>query len=889
MLLAVLLAGFCLQWLLSIGVVSSQTVAPYYPIEYSVLGNTNYVSGSLSDLQFENGSYMVFRSYASELSAQTLYAHQETTVINNTMYSRLKLENADGYGNDLTASMDLAGKQLWGKFVYPLTGVTSIPSTLWTFHYRTWHSDVPESISTNSPNSYGIGNWVTPRRAYTSDDTYAYSSTPNAMQRYGFYNFDLPSTAKITKVEVGYEAYTSEDERLGITLSWINGSTWAAEHISPTLGNADLDAVTWVDFSNATDWTTSKLLNGVFYSRVRAVRTGFSMGDVFVDWLPVRVTYISGAPSAYASVNILIRKSDGTIRQTMAAEVANSNVISITPQTLLGNYSWLSYVVVNKTDYLEIDYYLNVERASSGASAFLRIDDATLTLAEQTKLVGVMLPREYTMETELSGKSNTDYWAQLLWAVDSAWSIDRVFVTLQLYNYTLDAYSTSGNGYIEYVSNAIAETDETKNQLIANCPMDFRNSLGNWKMKIRGAKVATSQFYFMADLAKYEVASIEPPDIAISNITCSSNSVYLGQAITINVTVMNEGGTTETFNVTVLCSNTQVGKRLVPNLAPHTSTKLTFKLDATEVSLGPHTIKAIADEIAGEVDVVDNTLSGEPITVLPVPSKSGPSFLSFILPISIAAVGAISGILLKKRKRSYKLAGFDYFNEILGGGIPVGSSVLITGSTASGKSILCQQLVYETFIGKKACVFISYDNLPDRIRKNMKTLGWDLSQYEQERELIFVDCYSSLAGTGSHEKHSVQQPFALTELRIAISTAWDEINNAPKALFLDSATSLFTNLDASRVIGFLQDRSAKIKADNGVFIFTLGKGTLAANFVNRLEEVVDCIIELDTYEDQGKNLKKMRVKKLRGQSHSEEWVTFFIEPSRGIVFKSRKG
>jgi KaiC/GvpD/RAD55 family RecA-like ATPase len=888
LLLLVLLISIVLQWLLSIGIVASETVAQYYPSEYSLLGNTGYVSGSLADLQSENGSYMIFRSYASQLSAQTLYAHQETTVINNTAFSLLELENPDDFGDNLTASMNVTGRQLWGKFVYPLAGIMSIPSSTWTFHYRTWRSVVPSNVSTNSPHLSETGTWTNSDEAFTSNDIYAYTSSNNARQEYGFYMFNIPSTATITKVEVGYEAYTSTNEELGISLSWNGGSTWATEYVTPMLGNADPDAVTWVDFSNSTNWTANKLSDSMFLSRMRAIRVGFGMGYVYVDWLPVRVTYIPDTPSAHATVNILIRKSNGSVRQTLASDVANSSAISTTPQTLLGNYSWSPYAVVNETDYLEIDYYLNVERAFSGATAFLRIDDTTLTTSEQTRLAGIMLPSEYTVEVEFSGSSNTDYLSQLLWAMNSAWSTDSVSVTLQLYSYTLNAYPSSGEGYIAYVSSAVSETYETKSQLLTMKPMDFRDSLGNWKMKIRGVKVTTSQFYFMADLVKYDVTSTEPPDIAISNIKCSSASIHLGQAITINVTVMNEGETAVTSYVTLLCNETQIGKRLVSDLAPGANTKLTFLWNATDVSLGIYTIKAIADTVPGESDTADNILSGGTVTILPVPSENDSSLLPFIIPIGIVAVvGLISGIVLKKGITGSRFAGFDYFNKIIGGEIPLGSSVLITGGPSSGKSTLCEQLAYKYLTEKKGCVFVSYDNLPVQIRKDMKMLGWDLHKYEQEGACIFVDGYSSLAGTSSQEKHSVQQPFALTELGIVISAAWKEINDAPKTLFLDSATSLFTNLDTSRVIGFLQDRGAKTKVGDGIFVFTLAEGTIEPNFANRLEEIVDCIIELDVHEEQGKDLKRIRVKKLRGQSHVEEWVIFRIEPNRGIVFKSR--
>ena len=59
-------------------------------------------------------------------------------------------------------------------------------------------------------------------------------------------------------------------------------------------------------------------------------------------------------------------------------------------------------------------------------------------------------PTEFTSEVEFTGASNTENWTKLVWTVDSAWTTGSVTVTLQLYNYTLNDWSPSGNGYIYY-------------------------------------------------------------------------------------------------------------------------------------------------------------------------------------------------------------------------------------------------------------------------------------------------------------------------------------------------------------------------------------------------------------------------------------------------------
>ena len=84
----------------------------------------------------------------------------------------------------------------------------------------------------------------------------------------------------------------------------------------------------------------------------------------------------------------------------------------------------------------------------------------------------------------------------------------------------------------------------------------------------------------------------------------------------------------------------------------------------------------------------------------------------------------------------------------------------------------------------------------------------------------------------------------------------------------------------------MQDRGARIKGVNGTFIFTMGKATIEPSLTNRLEETVDCIIELDEGTNKGKTVRRLRVKKMRGKKTSDEWVQFEIDPAKGIVFQT---
>lgn len=94
---------------------------------------------------------------------------------------------------------------------------------------------------------------------------------------------------------------------------------------------------------------------------------------------------------AHCDVDILIRMSNGTTRQTIATDVANSGALTTSWSTLSGNYSWADYTVVDETDYLEINFCVDVTAKRNNEHINLRIDDGTLAVADQTRAANVYL------------------------------------------------------------------------------------------------------------------------------------------------------------------------------------------------------------------------------------------------------------------------------------------------------------------------------------------------------------------------------------------------------------------------------------------------------------------------------------------------------------------
>ena len=96
-----------------------------------------------------------------------------------------------------------------------------------------------------------------------------------------------------------------------------------------------------------------------------------------------------GAGYPGLSIDISIRKADGTIRETIATDVAEATLVSpYTWQTISATYHFPGYTVADYTDYLEIDFYGKSSGSgpNENSSIQLNVDDGNLTEAGQTRI-----------------------------------------------------------------------------------------------------------------------------------------------------------------------------------------------------------------------------------------------------------------------------------------------------------------------------------------------------------------------------------------------------------------------------------------------------------------------------------------------------------------------
>jgi circadian clock protein KaiC len=217
--------------------------------------------------------------------------------------------------------------------------------------------------------------------------------------------------------------------------------------------------------------------------------------------------------------------------------------------------------------------------------------------------------------------------------------------------------------------------------------------------------------------------------------------------------------------------------------------------------------------------------------------------------------------------------GIKEFDDILGGGIPQGHMVLVSGNTGTGKTMFGMHFLKQGISKGENAVFVSLEEPIEQVKKTALTHGWDFNRHEKERKLSFVR--TNLIDISNDR------------LLYQIISAVEGIN--AKRVVIDSISSLLSaTMGEEQVRQFLIQLSGYFKAKGITCImnylslsnFGAARGQLLSHLSTnemRLSSVTDAIIML-LFVERGQRIKKLlTVLKLRGSQHSKEIFSFEIE------------
>lgn len=251
-------------------------------------------------------------------------------------------------------------------------------------------------------------------------------------------------------------------------------------------------------------------------------------------------------------------------------------------------------------------------------------------------------------------------------------------------------------------------------------------------------------------------------------------------------------------------------------------------------------------------------------------------------PFAVAGIVAVLGGIVTVKRFDTTIEGFQHLEEVIGGPLPRGASVLLLGDAGSGKTILSYQLLHDELESGRLCALLSYDAFPEDVQSRMTDFGWDIISHLRKGRLKIIDCYSGLAGQG---EGAIKDPSDLTELNIQITSFIAKAKGSPVTVVLDSLTPIFNGVDEKQAINFIQTLGAKVKKTGGLFIETASKGAIPDDAAAKLKTMADGVIELGIVRSRGRSHRFLSVPKMERRRISSDSVPFQIDRTRGFVFR----
>jgi circadian clock protein KaiC len=229
------------------------------------------------------------------------------------------------------------------------------------------------------------------------------------------------------------------------------------------------------------------------------------------------------------------------------------------------------------------------------------------------------------------------------------------------------------------------------------------------------------------------------------------------------------------------------------------------------------------------------------------------------------------------KKLATGIAGFDLVAQ---GGLPEGRTTLVSGTAGSGKTVFAAQFLAEGIRqSEEPGVFVTFEESPVDIRRNIISLGWDVTAWEEGGQWAFVD-----ASPQMEEETVVIGAYDLGALLARIENAVRTVG--AKRVALDSLGAVFSRFEDGAVIRTELFRIASALKQIGVTAVMTAERREEYGDITRYgveEFVADDVIVLRNVLESEQRRRTLEILKFRGTNHHKGEFPFTIIPGEGIV------
>jgi len=205
-------------------------------------------------------------------------------------------------------------------------------------------------------------------------------------------------------------------------------------------------------------------------------------------------------------------------------------------------------------------------------------------------------------------------------------------------------------------------------------------------------------------------------------------------------------------------------------------------------------------------------------------------------------------------------------DEMLGGGLPDKSVIIMTGEPGSGYDILAHQIMYQHALHNEKVAYISTSRSAEMIREDFSTFGWDIAPLLEK-------------GNWVHYQASV--PDAMQVLT----------DNIPKAVaegrwvLLDSLSYLILTQKYYPVVKAVELLLDNARKHGGIHLLLLTQKMHDTETETTMQHLADGVMEFTAQETAGGIDRRIRIKKMRRAVYEPRLIPFNIT-ERGITIET---
>lgn len=191
--------------------------------------------------------------------------------------------------------------------------------------------------------------------------------------------------------------------------------------------------------------------------------------------------------------------------------------------------------------------------------------------------------------------------------------------------------------------------------------------------------------------------------------------------------------------------------------------------------------------------------------------------------------------------------GTTRLDDLLMGGIPFGSNVLIYGPPFTGKEVLISVFIAEGLKKGVPAIWILTEKSPKEIREEMQFVVSGYEEYEKLGLVRYVDAYSRSMGDESQDQYTeyIESPTDYESIQKAVENAAKMLKEKHEyyRVAFRSISTLIAYLDPATAFRFLSPVVGRRKRDRAVAMYTIEKGVHGEQEIQMIGSLMDGMIE----------------------------------------------